>query len=215
MYCQQANTGGWFNIKTTSCQYRKSHCGDKAILRPSYFHNGISYTGKMSSLYWIKALVVMFPNMYIHYRLHSISENKYSHYNDVIMTTVASQITGLTFVYSTVYSDTDQRKHQSSASLAFVWGIHRDRWIPRTKGQLRGKCFFPFDDVIMSFPRIDIYQMSEYDDTAISEMEDMSAMGEVVASTWDAILFWPQINGQGFSCHRLTGYTIIQTANTM
>ena len=63
------------------------------------------------------------------------------HYNDVIMTTMASQITSLTVVYSTVYSDADQRKHQSSASLAFVWGIHRDRWIPRTKGQLRGKCF--------------------------------------------------------------------------
>ena len=57
------------------------------------------------------------------------------------MTTIASQITSLTSVYSTVYSDADQRKHQSSASLAFVWGIHRDRWIPRTKGQLRGKCF--------------------------------------------------------------------------
>ena len=57
------------------------------------------------------------------------------------MTTMASQITSLTVVYSTVYSDTDQRKHQISASLAFVWGIHRDRWIPRTKGQLRGKCF--------------------------------------------------------------------------
>ena len=57
------------------------------------------------------------------------------------MTTVASQITSFTVVYSTVYSDTDQRKHQSSASLAFVRGIHRDRWIPRTKGQLRGKCF--------------------------------------------------------------------------
>ena len=63
------------------------------------------------------------------------------HYIDVIMTTIASQITSLTVVYSTVYSDADQRKHQSSASLAFVWGIHRDRWIPRTKGQLRGKCF--------------------------------------------------------------------------
>ena len=63
------------------------------------------------------------------------------HYNDVIMTTMASQITSLTVVYSTVYSDADQRKYQSSASLAFVWGIHRDRWIPRTKGQLRGKCF--------------------------------------------------------------------------
>ena len=63
------------------------------------------------------------------------------HYINVIMTTMASQITSLTVVYSTVYSDADQRKHQSSAPLAFVWGIHRGRWIPRTKGQLRGKCF--------------------------------------------------------------------------
>ena len=62
------------------------------------------------------------------------------HYTDAIMTTMASQITSLTVVYSTVYSDANQRKHQSSASLAFVWGIHRDRWIPRTKGQLRGEC---------------------------------------------------------------------------
>ena len=38
---------------------------------------------------------------------------------------MASQITSLTTVYSTVYSGADQRKHQSSASLAFVWGIHR------------------------------------------------------------------------------------------
>ena len=57
------------------------------------------------------------------------------------MTTMAYQITSLTVVYSTVCSDADQRKHQSSASLVFVWGIHRDRWIPRTKGQLSGKCF--------------------------------------------------------------------------
>ena len=63
------------------------------------------------------------------------------HYDDVIMTTITSQITSLTSVYSTVYSHVDQRKHQSSASLAFVWGSHQDRWIPRTKGQLRGKCF--------------------------------------------------------------------------
>ena len=63
------------------------------------------------------------------------------HYIDVIMTTMASQITSLTLVYSTVYSDADQRKHQSSASLVFVWGIHRDRWIPHTKGQLRGFFF--------------------------------------------------------------------------
>ena len=66
---------------------------------------------------------------------------EFFHYDDVIMTTIASQITSLTVVYSVVYSGADQRKHQSSASLAFVRGIHRDRWIPRTKGQLRGKCF--------------------------------------------------------------------------
>ena len=44
-----------------------------------------------------------------------------THYSDVIMGAIASQITRLTIVYSTLYSDTDQRKHQSSASLAFVW----------------------------------------------------------------------------------------------
>ena len=46
------------------------------------------------------------------------------HYDDAIMSTIASQITSLTIVYLIVYSDTDHRKHQSSASLAFVRGIH-------------------------------------------------------------------------------------------
>ena len=55
------------------------------------------------------------------------------HYNDVIMGAMASQIASLAIVYSSVYSG--QRKHQSSASLPFVKGIHRDRWIPHTKGQ--------------------------------------------------------------------------------
>ena len=45
--------------------------------------------------------------------------------HDVIMGATASQITSLTIVYSTVYSGVDQRKHQSSASLVFVRGIHR------------------------------------------------------------------------------------------
>ena len=40
------------------------------------------------------------------------------------MSAMASQITSLAIVYSTVYSGTDERKHQSSASLAFVRGIH-------------------------------------------------------------------------------------------
>ena len=51
--------------------------------------------------------------------------NTRHHQSDVIMGTIASQITSLTIVYSIVYSDADQSKHQSSASLAFVRGIHR------------------------------------------------------------------------------------------
>ena len=48
--------GPWFNIKMPSYQYRKSHCGDKMVVRSSHLHNGISYTGKTTSLYWIIAL---------------------------------------------------------------------------------------------------------------------------------------------------------------
>ena len=51
------HTGPRFNIKMSSYQYRKSYCGDKTVVRSSYLHNGVSYTGKMTSLYWIRALV--------------------------------------------------------------------------------------------------------------------------------------------------------------
>ena len=63
------------------------------------------------------------------------------HYNDVIMGAIASQITSLTIVYSTVYSDADQRKHQSSASLAFALGIHRSPVNSPHKGPVTRKKF--------------------------------------------------------------------------
>ena len=66
------------------------------------------------------------------------------------MDAMANQITSLTIVYSTVYSGIDQRKHQSSTSLAFVWGIHRWPVNSPQKWPLTGK-MFPFDDVIMLF----------------------------------------------------------------
>ena len=72
----------------------------------------------------------------------------YHHYNDVIMGAVASQITSLTIVYSTVDSDAGHRKHQSSASLAFVWRIHRGPVNSPRKWPVTRK-MFPFDDVIM------------------------------------------------------------------
>ena len=65
------------------------------------------------------------------------------------MGTIASRITSLTVVYSTVYSDTDQRKHQSSASLAFLWGIHRGPVNSPHKWPVTRK-MFPFDDFIMN-----------------------------------------------------------------
>ena len=61
---------------------------------------------------------------------------------------IASQITSLMIVYSIVYSDADQRKHQSSASLAFVQGIHRGPVNSLHKWPVTRK-MFPFDDVIM------------------------------------------------------------------
>ena len=71
-----------------------------------------------------------------------------SHYDDVIMTMLASQITSLPVVCSIVYSDVNQRKHQSSASLAFVREIHRGPVNFPHKWPVTRK-MFPFDDVIM------------------------------------------------------------------
>ena len=65
------------------------------------------------------------------------------------MGAIASQITSLAIVYSTVYSDADQSKHQSSASLAFVREIHRGPVNFPHKWPVTRK-MFPFDDVIMS-----------------------------------------------------------------
>ena len=71
-----------------------------------------------------------------------------SHYIDVIMGAIPSQITTFTIVYSTVYSGADQRKHQSSASLAFVRGIHREPVNSPHKWPVTRKMFL-FDEVIM------------------------------------------------------------------
>ena len=68
------------------------------------------------------------------------------------MGSIASQITSLAIVYSTVYSGADQRKHESSASPAFVRGIHRWPVNSPHKGPVTWK-MFPFDDVIMKTER--------------------------------------------------------------
>ena len=96
--------------------------------------------GWMDGLVWIALwfstilLVLSVPHLYSN--------------SDVIMGAMASQITSLTIVCSTVYSGADQRKYQSSASLAFVMGIHRWPVNSPHKGPVTRK-MFPFDDVIM------------------------------------------------------------------
>ena len=76
-------------------------------------------------------------------------KSKTCHYSDVIMTTMAYQPTNLMVVYSIVYSDADQWKHQNSASLAFFRGIHRWPVNLLHNGPVTRKTF-PFDDVIHS-----------------------------------------------------------------
>ena len=66
MCCMIPGLGPDSIIKMTPYQYRKSHCGDKTISRSSYLHNGISYTGNRTSLYWIGALL---PNEKYEYEL--------------------------------------------------------------------------------------------------------------------------------------------------
>ena len=70
------------------------------------------------------------------------STNRCLHYSDVIMDAMASQITSLTIVYSTVYSRRRSKKTSKLRVTGLLCGeFTGDRWIPRTIGQLRGKCF--------------------------------------------------------------------------
>ena len=72
----------------------------------------------------------------------------HDYYSDVTMSAMASQITGVSTIYATVCLGVDQRKHQSSASLAFVGGIHRSLVNSLHKGPVTRK-MFAFDDVIV------------------------------------------------------------------
>ena len=91
------------------------------------------------------------------YALSGHSELKI-HYNDVMMSAMASQITGVSVVYAIVCPGTDQRNHQS-ASLAFARGIHREPVNSPHKGPVTRK-MFPLDNVIMIFFRTESRDMA-------------------------------------------------------
>ena len=94
-------------------------------------------------------------------------QNGSKHYDDVIMDALTSLITSLTIVYSTVYSDADQRNYQSFVSLAFVWGLPRGPVNSPHKWPVTRK-MFPFQDVIMNWaseaPIVHNSNKSSYDE---------------------------------------------------
>ena len=110
-------------------------CLGHNVLTEDQIHNGAT-------------LDVAYPILSTYHACWCPDNLRSQHYSDVIMDAIASQITSLTIVYSTVYSGRDQRKHQSSASLAFVWGIHRWPVNSPHKWPVTQK-MFPVDGVIM------------------------------------------------------------------
>ena len=104
-------------------------------------------------------LPILFNSITMKSCVSHVFKKQTDHNIDVIMTTIVSQITSLTIVYSTVYPGADQSKHQSSASLAFVWGIHRRPVNSPHKWPVTRK-MFPFDDVIMYWYGLDFLYKS-------------------------------------------------------
>ena len=123
----------------------------------SFNHHNHSFEDRSPVDLWVTDLQISWSDLtsVIGYQNSSSSNGRQAtcpifvaHYNDVIMSTAAPQIISLTIVYSIVHSGADQRKHQNSASLAFVRGIHR--WpvnSPHKRPVMRK--MFPFDDFIM------------------------------------------------------------------
>ena len=119
--------------------------------------------GRRHAMIWTKAGIMLIGPLgknsvkpwskFIHFHSQKwiwkccLRKGGYLHYNDV-RSKMGSRITSLAIVYSTVYSGADQRKHQSSGSLAFVWGSHRWPVNSPHKWPVTQK-MFPFDDVIM------------------------------------------------------------------
>ena len=110
------------------------------------------------------------------------------HYSDVIICVMASQITSLTIVYSTVYSGADQRKHQSSASMAFVRGIHRSPVNSPHKWRVTRK-MFPFDDVSMIEFNLSLGGVSAISRTPVYQ-------GDYLTNCNASIKFWKSYNNK-------------------
>ena len=103
------------------------------------------------NLLWIQTIAVMTIRQWLNDKMRMMEIRRWDmtvcvHYIHVIMSAMACQIAGIG--YSTACSGADQRKHKKSASLTFVWRIHRWPLNSSHKGPVTRK-MFAFDDVIM------------------------------------------------------------------
>ena len=132
-------TGPWFNIKMSSCRYWKSHYGDKTVVRSSYLHNGISYTGKMTFLYWIRGLVV------IGIITHLQQKSSYFHSSKRVSS-----------------SGTAIRRLQQKSNVEF-----KNNLIPWSTS--RNRVFYKFSGVIFSIKYEGLCQLYRREKTALGE----------------------------------------------
>ena len=105
------------------------------------------------------------------------------------MGTMASLITSLTSVYSTVHPGADQRKHQSSASLAFVRGIHRRPVNSPHKWPVTRK-MFPFDDVIMDHLALSVPANTWYHNQVIHLPTALYTVKHHLTCKWMIASWW-------------------------
>ena len=122
------------SVNTTRPHWGFVNIGSGNGLVPSLRQQGITCTNVDEVLWrhmqWVNSRIAEVPARCGHHQINLKTEiymfSQYCvHYSDVTMSTMASQITGVSIAYSIVYSGKNQRKHQSSASLAFVRGLHR------------------------------------------------------------------------------------------
>ena len=120
------------------------------------------------------------------------------HYSDVIMSVKALQITGISIVCSTICSGADHRKHQSSASLAFVRGIHPSPVDSPHEGLVTWK-MFPFDDVIMILSGSPVYISSN---DARSDLHDKITVQAISGDIFKLIFLLHFYSNFTEICHR-------------
>ena len=162
----------------------------KSLWIDNWFYHVFSLAIQIPGLALLKwfslTIAVIYSSCLIWHWLVGITTARQSHYGDVIMGAMASEITSLAIVYSNVHSDADQRKHQSSALLAFVRGIHRGPVNSTHKGPITRK-MFPFDDVIMQKPH---YTMTNY----YSISSNFNKISVTTTSHGPLLLTWINVN---------------------